>query len=72
MKKNIMMVIALTILLVFVGIQAYEIQNIKTTLTSGDVEITGASTASETTKTASKSTDKVKSLNELPTMVGGC
>ncbi len=74
MGKDTFLAIALGVLVVFSAVQAFQITALKGDLEDGQLSV---GTAKKTTSAASSSTGKStgslpKSIENLPSMVGGC
>jgi len=69
MNKNMVIAIVLGALVLIAGIQAFQLFSLKTTLASGG----GSSVAATQSSGGSGGSPKLpSSLENLPTMVGGC
>jgi len=64
MNKNIIIAVVLGILLVLSVVQAFQVNDIKEKIESGNIKVSGAATGG--------GANVPSSLQNLPTMVGGC
>ncbi len=65
MNKNIILIVALSLLLVVSAVQAIQLTALKAQIDEGSVKIGGTAPKTTTTQT-------VDNIDELPQMVGGC
>ena len=68
--KAVVVIAVLALLVLFSGVQAFELVTLKEKINTGLSSINLV--APSVTSNASKSTDLQKNLQNLPTMVGGC
>ena len=66
MNKNVIFAIILAILILISAVQAVQLTTLKSKIDAGSVKIAGTKT------TVQSSTGGASSVNDLPTMVGGC
>ncbi len=71
MNKNIILAIALGILVIVAGLQAYQLFSLKEKLTDSGIKL-GSTTSGVSQKTGSVTPNSAPSVDELPQMVGGC
>ncbi|MBS3174428.1 hypothetical protein J4440_00945 [Candidatus Woesearchaeota archaeon] len=69
MNRNIIIVVALVVLVVIAGLQAFQLSGLKSELDSGEVKLKSASSSAGI---ASQGSGSPSSLDSLPQMVGGC
>lgn len=69
MNKNMVLAIALGVLIIVAGLQAYQLFNIKEKLSDSGVSL---KSTSGKISTGTGTPAVAPSLNELPSMVGGC
>ena len=67
MNKNMIIVVALVVLVVVAGAQAFQLSSLKSKLDSGNVNL-----KTNTASSSVASTNTQSSLDSLPDMVGGC
>lgn len=66
MKQSTLMAVILAVLVILSGVQAYQVTALKTEISDAQFTLGSSSSSSRVTLTTPAS------LNELPTMVGGC
>ena len=67
MNKNMIIVVALVVLVVVAGAQAFQLSSLKSKLDFGNVNL-----KTNTASSSVASTNTQSSLDSLPDMVGGC
>ena len=69
MNKNLVIVVALVILVVVAGLQAWQLTSLKSQLSDSSATLKTGSASSNVASTQSKAQS---GLDNLPDMVGGC
>lgn len=67
MNKNMIIVIVLAILVLITAVQAVQLNSLKNSISSGKVSLNNAPSG-----VGAGGDSSASSLNELPSMVGGC
>lgn len=70
MNQNVVIAIVLGALILIAGVEAYQLLDIKAKISSGNVQLSGATAAPSSG--AGGSPQLPSSLQNLPGMVGGC
>ena len=70
MNKNLIVVLVLAILVIVSAVQTIQLVGLKSKISSGGVSVSGGSTPQVTAVSGGSSSGG--SLDDLPSMVGGC
>ena len=68
MNKNLLIMIVLAVLVLVSAVQAVQLNDLRTKIASGEIKTTGAATSTGSSGAASVPS----SIQNLPSMVGGC
>ncbi len=77
MKKTTIAAVILGVLVVISLVQAFQLNNLKTSVAEGDVSVSSASSSTPTaastgTGDSGRTSELPSSIKDLPKMVGGC
>ena len=67
MNRNVIIIVVLVVLVLLTAVQAIQLSSLKTSISAGKVSVGNAPSGSNT-----KNSGAASSVQDLPSMVGGC